>query len=63
MGAHRAGRCAEADRHATASLRLGTRDALMLFHAGMAASCAGRADVARQRLTQALALNPGFSVR
>lgn len=59
----RAGRCAEGDRYATRSLRLGTRDALMLFQAGMAASCAGRADVARQRLSAALALNPAFSVR
>ena len=59
----RAGRCAEGDRYATRSLRLGTRDALMLFQAGMAASCAGRADVARQRLSAALELNPAFSVR
>lgn len=59
----RAGRCAEGDRLATRSLRLGTRDALMLFQAGMAAACAGRAGAARQRLSAALALNPAFSVR
>lgn len=59
----RAGRCAEGDRHATRGLRLGTRDALMLFQAGMAASCAGRAGVARRRLSAALSLNPAFSVR
>jgi len=59
----RAGRCAEADGFATRSLRLGTRDPLMLFRAGMAASCAGRPAVARQRLTAALALNPVFSPR
>jgi len=59
----RAGRCAEGDRYATRSLRLGTRDALMLFQAGMAAACAGHADLARERLAGALALNPAFSVR
>lgn len=57
----RAGRCAEADRYATRSLRLGTRDPLLLFHAGMAAACAGRPAVARERLGAALALNPAFS--
>jgi tetratricopeptide (TPR) repeat protein len=59
----RAGRCAEADGFATRSLRLGTRDPLMLFRAGMAASCNARPAVARQRLTAALALNPAFSPR
>ncbi len=59
----RAGRCAEGDRYASRSLRLGTRDPLMLFHAGMAAACAGRPGVARDRLTAALDLNPAFSVR
>ncbi|HTI35881.1 MAG TPA: tetratricopeptide repeat protein [Miltoncostaea sp.] len=59
----RAGRCAEGDRWATRSLRLGTRDALMLFHAGMAAACDGRPAAARERLSAALSLNPAFSVR
>ncbi|WP_217924577.1 tetratricopeptide repeat protein [Miltoncostaea oceani] len=59
----RAGRCAEGDRYASRSLRLGTQDPLMLFHAGMAAACAGRPAVARDRLTAALELNPAFSVR
>jgi tetratricopeptide (TPR) repeat protein len=59
----RAGRCQEALGHARRSLRLGTRDALMLFHAGMAASCAGERAEAATRLRAALALNPGFSVR
>ncbi len=59
----RAGRCVEADRVATRSLRLGTRDALLFFHAGMAAACAGDRESARTRLSAALALNPAFSVR
>ena len=59
----RAGRCAEGLSAARASLRLGTRDARLLFHAGAAARCAGaRADAARY-LREALELNPQFSVR
>lgn len=59
----RTGRCAEGDRYATRSLRLGTKNALLLFHAGMAASCNGRRDVARQRLSDALELNPALTLR
>jgi tetratricopeptide (TPR) repeat protein len=59
----RAGRCDEALGYARRSLRLGTRDARMLFTAGMAASCAGRPAEARRRLTAALDLNPHFSLR
>jgi tetratricopeptide (TPR) repeat protein len=59
----RAGRCGESLRYARRSLRLGTRDALMDFHAGMAAACAGRPAEARARLSAALALNPRFSVQ
>ena len=35
----------------------------MLFHAGMAAACAGDAPAARRRLSASLSLNPAFSVR
>ena len=59
----RAGRCDEGLAFARRSLRLGTRDALMLFHAGMAARCAGRPAEARLHLAAALDLNPRFSVR
>ncbi len=59
----RANHCDEGLRYARRSLRLGTRDALMLFHAGAAAHCAGAAADARTWLTAALDLNPDFSVR
>lgn len=59
----RAGRCAEGNRYATRSLRLGTRDPMLLFHAGMAAACSGDRDAARERLAAAVALNPAFSLR
>lgn len=59
----RAGRCAEGLTYARRSLRLGTQDALTLFHAGMAAKCAGNPTAAQRYLTRALNLNPRFSVR
>ncbi len=59
----RSGACQEGLAMARRSLRLGTRDALMLFHAGMAAACAGESAEAAGRLRAALALNPRFSVR
>ncbi len=59
----RAGRCDEAVKWAQRSLRLGTRDALLWFHRGYAAGCAGDAAGMRTWYTKALALNPHFSVR
>ena len=59
----RARRCADGLRYARASLRLGTRDARLLFHAGAAARCAGERTDAVRYLGQALELNPRFSVR
>jgi tetratricopeptide (TPR) repeat protein len=57
----RNGRCAEGLRWARHSLRLGTRDATMFFHRGMAERCAGYAQAAHTWLHRALALNPHFS--
>ncbi len=59
----RAGRCKEAAAPATRSLRLGTRDPLLLFRAGQAAACAGDREAARRRLRTALRISPRFSLR
>ena len=39
----------------------GTRDPLIAYHAGVIAAALGREDDARDLLTTALALDPGFS--
>jgi Flp pilus assembly protein TadD len=57
----RSGRPAEGLVWARRALRLGSRDPLFHFHAGMAARAAGRAGLARRELRLALSLNPGFS--
>lgn len=59
----RSGRCHEALPWLDRALRLGTKDALLYFHRGYAAGCAG--DRADQRLwyRRALELSPHFSVQ
>ena len=57
----RAGKPDEGLRHATEALRLGSRDPLLLYHAGFAARDAGRTDLARRYLARSLAGNPRFS--
>jgi tetratricopeptide (TPR) repeat protein len=59
----RAGRCAEAERWLDRALRLGTQDALLLFHRGYAAGCAGDRGAMRAWYRKALAQSPAFSVR
>jgi tetratricopeptide (TPR) repeat protein len=58
----RNGRCADALGWSRKALRLGTRDALKLFHRGMIEQCLGHRSAARSYLNRALALNPHFSI-
>ncbi len=44
------------------ALRLGTRNALMYYHAGMIAYKLGRKDLAADYLDKAIKLNPEFSL-
>jgi tetratricopeptide (TPR) repeat protein len=58
----RNGRCDEALVYSKRALRLGTQDALKLFHRGMIERCLGHADSGKSYLSRALALNPHFSI-
>lgn len=60
---YRNGRCVEALRHSQRALRLGTLDALKLFHRGVIERCLGRGEAAREAFRAALAVNPYFSPR
>ena len=52
----------EARRYASEALKLGTRDPLKLYHAGMISKALGQDEQARQYLEQAIDLNPHFSI-
>jgi tetratricopeptide (TPR) repeat protein len=58
----RNGRCGEALLYSQRALRLGTQDALKLFHRGMIERCLGHSRLSREWLGRALKLNPHFSV-
>jgi tetratricopeptide (TPR) repeat protein len=58
---HRSGRPADAAPLSSEALRLGSRDPLLLYHAGIIARDAGDAADAKADLTAALDLDPGFS--
>lgn len=57
------GQYTEAQRYSQEALRLGTRDALLYYHAGLIAYALEDYSAAREYLQQALAINPYFSLR
>ncbi len=58
---YRDGQVSEAARYADRAVRLGTKDPMVLFHAGMIARANGQISLAHDRLAAALDLNPAFS--
>jgi tetratricopeptide (TPR) repeat protein len=58
----RNGRCEAALHYSKRALRLGTRDAVKLFHRGMVERCLGHDAEAKAWFRRALALNPHFSL-
>ncbi|HEY3137619.1 MAG TPA: tetratricopeptide repeat protein [Blastocatellia bacterium] len=56
----KAGKLAEAQTAIEEALRLGARDARLLYHAGMIHRATGNNDLAREYLKRALTLNPQF---
>src|SRR5262249_49321119 len=59
-GLFRTGRCAQARKHSVRALRLGTRDALLVFHRAMIERCLDSPS-ARSWFERALWINPHFS--
>ncbi len=59
---HRNNRTAEAQIYSEESLRLGTQDALLYYHAGVIAEALGNKEMARLHLQRALEINPAFSI-
>jgi tetratricopeptide (TPR) repeat protein len=55
-------RCEEARSHSKRALRLGTRDALKIFHRGMIEICVGHRGTGRSFIRHALAIDPYFSL-
>lgn len=60
--AFKAGKITLAQEKSKESLRLGTADANLFYHAGMIANAAGDRATARKYLRRAIALNPKFSL-
>lgn len=59
---YKTGNYKEAQKHSSEALKLGTRDPLKLFHAGMISKALGQRERAREYLQQAVDLNPHFSL-
>ena len=59
---YKAGSYDEALVYSKEAVRLGTQDAMLLFHAGMISYRAGDQEAARDFLARALEVNPSFSV-
>ena len=59
---YKSGDYEEAQKYSIEALKLGTKDSLKLFHAGMIALRLGDKGQARQYLEDALAINPHFSI-
>lgn len=59
----KAGQIEEAQARSADALRLGTRDAKLLYHAGMIARASGHRDEASELLRSALELNPRFDAK
>jgi tetratricopeptide (TPR) repeat protein len=57
----RNGRTSEALTRSREALRLGSRDPLLLYHAGIIEADGGDTDLAREHLAAALEMDPGFS--
>jgi len=59
---YRDGQAARAERYARLALRLGTADATLHYHAGMIALRLGEDARARTLLSEAMRINPHFSI-
>lgn len=59
---YKLGQYEEAQQYSREALRLGSRDALKLYHAGMIERALGNTGQARAFLEQALSINPNFSL-
>ena len=59
---YKSGEYEKARDYSQEALRLGTQDALMLFHAGMIYDRLGEYEKARNHLERAIQINPAFSV-